>query len=200
MGLLPAAALAVLGTGMQMAGARKSAQAQDDAYAQQLTTQQGHKQEGAQLFNQTLNKSNLAAAGGAIQEGTGQRLADYNSPVTLSGARVEAPGGASTTSKQNQITVEQQKQARAKLGGYGDWLFNNAIMQGRSQQGMNQVSSFAGGDARLFPLMLQDAGRKGDNLSGLGALLSAVSPFANYMAPKKKVVKSSPYGYRVPGQ
>lgn len=77
--------------------------------------------------------------------------------------------------------------ARANLGGYSDWAVQQAINNLRNQQRLNQITSFAGGQAKnVFPLQMYAAQHDQDALAAIGQAISSVggaaANFANLYA------------------
>ena len=63
---------------------------------------------------------------------------------------------------------------RAALGSYGDWLQKQYLRNQDTQRQLNQVSSFAGGAASIFPLQMYKAQHSMDDLAAVGQAISSL--------------------------
>jgi hypothetical protein len=72
--------------------------------------------------------------------------------------------------------------ARANLGGYSDWAVQQSINNLRNQQALNQIISFAGGQAKnVYPLKVYEAQHANDAMAAIGQAISSIGGAAgNY--------------------
>lgn len=176
MGLaLPLIALAA-GTGLQLAGRAQATGAANRAYGDQLAAQKKFQGQSGQSFQSFLptvgaGQAQLDISGGQAkrQQGYAQQAAQ---PVAAQ------PAQSPVLATRDQAAIQQQGTSRAKLGGYQDWQFQNAIRDLHEQQKQQQFGDFAGHTAALLPLQLQDASHAGDGLSGIGSLVGLAGALA----------------------
>ena len=182
--LLPALGLAVAGTGMQMAGARKARKEMNQTRDAEMARQKGYQREAQQTFNDSLAKSGRDVAATTMENAAQRRVANYN--------RMERSGGGSpmVVARSNHTVGTTPQSAsgaawsravagnQAKLGATGDWQMQQGIKDTRAGQALQITADNARGSARLLPMELDEASHAGDELSGWGQILSAVGQVA----------------------
>lgn len=70
--------------------------------------------------------------------------------------------------------VAQQGNARARLGSFGDAMFDASILTGRGRQQIGQAGNFAAGSLKPLGMEMEAASHKGDKARALGTLLTTV--------------------------
>lgn len=156
-----------------------------------------------------IGQSTPEYARGQIQQGAANRRQAYSDI-----ANVPLGGGFSAQSHYNpgadNAYLGLVGDARARLGGYSDWALQQSINNLRNQQALNQVSSFAGGQAKnVFPLQMYAAQHANDALAAVGQAISSIGGAAGNYAqlydsgpstPSYSTFGSGPYPTYTPSQ
>lgn len=128
-----------------------------------------------------IPQSSAANAQQLMQQGTANRQQAYGDigKVPLGGGFAKQSGYNPSA---DNAYLGLMGDARAKLGGYSDWALQQSINNLRNQQALNQISSFAGGEARnVFPLQMYAAQHSNDALAAVGQAISSIGGAAgNY--------------------
>jgi len=189
--LLAGLAASAAGTGMQMAGARKSRKAMEATRAAELARQKKYQEQAGKTFEASLSKSTRANADAAMAEGANRRTSAYdriaagNQPTALNQVttnRTVLPG-PTTANRSAEAWSQLVGGNQAKLGGTADWQLGQGIKDTRASQDLAVISDNARGSARILPSELEAASHKGDSLSGWGQLLQAAGAVAGMAAP-----------------
>jgi hypothetical protein len=67
--------------------------------------------------------------------------------------------------------VSQQGDARARLGSFGDAMFDTNLLLGRGREDIGQAGNFAAGSLRPVEMEMEAGAHKGDKVKALGTLL-----------------------------
>lgn len=130
----------------------------------------------------SIAQASPASAQAMMQQGAGARRQAYSDI-----GKVPLGSGFSPMSNFNPSASDAYLglvgDARAKLGGYSDWAVQQAINNLRNQQRLNQITSFAGGQAKnVFPLQMYAAQHDQDALAAIGQAISSVGGAAGNFA------------------
>ena len=155
--------------------------AMQKAYQDEAARQQGFAQQGVGIFGGALGQSTPGAMQQGLQQGAQQRQQAYNDIGNVplgSGFNPQSSykGGADTA------YTNMLGGARAQQGAYSDWALQQSINNLRNQQALQQVESFAGGQARnVFPLQMYAAQHANDAMAAIGQAISGIGgAAANY--------------------
>lgn len=152
-----------------------------DAYRQELAKQAQYAQMAQGPMQQRIAEAGVGTAQQQMQQGYGQRLADYGkataTPMDTQGLKV--PG---LNARRNEAAVQLAGQQRAKLGSYGDWIQQQMLASSELQRQLNQATNFAGGWAQnVYPMQMYAAQHAGDPYqmaaAGLGMLGSGLNMY-----------------------
>lgn len=143
--------------------------AMQDAYANQIGLQQGYSNQALGNFNTNLPQFGADAARQQIGTGATDRLAQYQKtqqvPLSPTGQK---------TSGMVPASLNVTNRAAANYGGYGNWLFNEGQNQIGQQRLLNQIVSFAKGQANVFPYTMYEAQHSMDALTDFGKAISSL--------------------------
>lgn len=174
--------LTAAGTAAQAAGNKKSKKAMDAAaYAEKLR-QDKYKAEAKATFDNSLGESGADVANKNIGDAVAKRDAATDAAVQENvSSPVGSTGGA--TSK----TVSDETATRTSAGkgvasiysknknpmnAYNDVGVLDAIRNGRYLQEQGVIAKNMAGSAGVLPIEMEAAKGKGDNLRGIGSILS----------------------------
>jgi hypothetical protein len=155
--------------------------AMQEAYKAEANRQAGFRDEALGTFNKGVGQSNFASAQKAIGAGSDQRRAEYGKLANVPlGSGFSPQSGYNPTADNAYMSMIGN--ARANLGGYSDWAFNQSINNLRNQQNLSRITNFAGGQARnVFPLQMYAAQHSNDDLAAIGQAISSLGgAAANY--------------------
>jgi len=163
--------------------------AMQKAFENEQRLQQGYQTEALQgPVARGLRQSTPERAQWMMRQGARDRTQEYDKM-----GQIPLGGGFSAQSNYNpsadKAYTDMLGGTRANLGSYSDWSFQQAINNLRNQQSLNQISNFAGGQARnVYPLSMYQAQHKYDWLTALGQMISAAggtaATFANQPPPQ----------------
>lgn len=174
--------LTAAGTAAQYAGAQKSKRAMDAVAAAEKLRQDKYKAESKSLFDQSLGESgadvsnqNIAAAQDKRNAATDVAVAETSdSQVGSTGgqtSRVVSDETATRTEAGRGVASIYSKNKNA-INAFNDVGVNDAIRNARYLQDQSRIANFMSGSAGVVPMELEAAKGKGDNLRGIGSILS----------------------------
>lgn len=70
--------------------------------------------------------------------------------------------------------VSQQGNARARLGSFGDAMFDTNVLLGRGRQDIAKAADFASGSLKPLQMEMEAGSHKGDKMKALGTMLQMV--------------------------
>lgn len=197
-GLGIGAAASVVGSIVQMIAARRANEEMNRAFRLEQSQQEGFRNQAFSGLERSLPGQGVEAARTQIGQGQQRRQQAYE---RINTAPLGIGGQGQTTRDKAQYSMRGE--ARGKLGGYSDWQLNQAINKIRTQDELNKISSFSGGQAQVFPYLMQDAQHSQDSLAGIGQLIASIggsagalgasSPWSNY-TPRPQQSQISPAG------
>jgi hypothetical protein len=156
-------------------------QAMKDAYRNQIGLQQQYKNQALANLGQRLGSADALTAAQQIGQGASQRQANYATLNNLPLSPI-TPGSQGRALPQAQLYSNLLGNARANLGGYGDWQFQQGLSDINTQRALNQILSSAKGQASVFPYTMYDAQHSQDTLAMIGAAIQSIGGAAgNYM-------------------
>ena len=167
-------------------GASKSENAVVNMRRAEDSRQAGHQQEAEAGFKKNMNASSEEAITGGMTGAAKAREAAYkaanaNAPRATVQAATGSLGGNKVVNDSlaqmlNAVgqRVSQQGDARARLGSFGDAMFDTNVLLGRGRQEIGQAGNFAAGSMRPLGMEMDAASHKGDKAKALGTLLSTV--------------------------
>ncbi len=190
---LIALALTAAGTAASAAGVRKAQKAQAGAREAERTRQKGFQSEADARAAENLASTNKGATDSGMAKAEAERkaasdaaVAEVRAPVEAaganlagdsSGARVVAGENATQAAKGLGYAI-QQGAAKAKLAGFNDVGFENALLNARTNQDIARIANFAKGSSDVLPVELEAAAQKGQGLRTLGSVLSTAGTVA----------------------
>lgn len=159
----------VVGGLMQSIAASKARKEMEQAMASFLSQQRGYRGDAMEVFNPSLEYRSAETAKSQLAQGRAQRNAEFDrlgaTPMSMN-----SPG----PNARDQAYTKMRGDARANLGSYSDWQLLQDINNLRTQQELNKISNFAGGNAQLFPHRMEDASHSYDELAFWGNLISSI--------------------------
>lgn len=162
-----------------------------DALQKAYNVQAQHRGEAMRTVLPAIKGSGREQATKDMTEGAAHRTAGYEAAAGVPSS-FDKRGGASETDK---AQGRMRGQSRAKLGAYNDWSLNQMLRDIKLGNTLNQISSFAGGDASLVPYDMYEAQHKYDWLSQIGQAISSIGGGATDMAKFSQM----PQGGAMPG-
>lgn len=157
-----------VGAAMQSYAALKDARKMESTFNAALKQQYKYRQQGKEAFDLSLAQATPEVAQQQIQGGANTRMAGYEMAAQSPLGFTTAP----TTSQMRDVAAGQMAgKQRAQLGGYSDWALQQSIKNVQAQNRLNQISSFAGGQAQILPYAMYDAQHAYDKLAAAGAIL-----------------------------
>lgn len=185
-------ALAVVGTGLSMAGAARARSAMNKTRSAYAAKTAELDRQSDEIFKKSLAKSRPQDAQEALQKGEADRvnaweaLQQASTPIasalpasgttdTATGKNAKRAGSAAAT--WNQLNAK----AAAKQGAYGDWQTQQALKDSDASQQLSVVNNFARGNAAILPGQLESASHAGDGLSAWGSIVSSLGSIAGAM-------------------
>lgn len=189
---ISAAALAA-GTGAQIMGQNQARKAQRGVVAAERGRQQGYQERQAAAVDTATQGASRPAVEAATAERTAARAADLREAAPqqtgyLPGQSAGPQIVRDEVDRQRGIVsafTNQQGDARAALGGFGDAVFRANTGIGRAAQDVGVQGGFARGSAGLLPLDLNAASYKGQGLRTAGDLLVLAGTAAPGLAQSK---------------
>jgi hypothetical protein len=190
---LIALALTAAGTAASAAGARKAQKAQAGAREAERTRQKGFQSEADARAAENLASTNKGATDSGMKKAEDERkaasdaaVAEVRAPVEATGANLAGDGSAAklvagetaTQAAKGLGYAIQQGAAKAKLAGFNDVGFENALMNARTNQDIARIANFAKGSSDVLPVELEAAAQKGQGLRTLGSVLSTAGTVA----------------------
>ena len=175
--------LALGGTGLQMAGARKSQKEADKAYSAEMERQKKYRAQAQAAFETNAAGASRGEADAAQKLGAERFKQGYDAteaiPLTTASAVAPLQKSATTTNtNREQRRQERTDTQRSNLMGFSEWELQRAIENLLAQQQMNLAQNYAGGSQNILPLELDAASRAGQSLQGMGSLLSTAGMMA----------------------
>lgn len=150
-------------------------------YENEARQQAAFRDQAMQQFGRGVRQSTPARAEGYIGQGANLRQQEYSKlgQVPL-GSGFSPMSGYKSSPDDAYLSLVGG--ARANLGGYSDWAVQQAINNIRNQQALNQITSFAGGQAKnVFPLQMYKAQHSNDALAAIGQAIQSIGGAAgNY--------------------
>ena len=162
------AAANVIGGIVQMIAAKKAGQEMYEATQREMDLQNKFRNQAFTTFQPAVGTRGVETAREQIGAGADQRQ-DFYGKVGQSKL-----GLNEQKSNRGQAQYQLSGQNRANLGGYSDWALQQMISSIRTQDELNRLSSFAGGQAQVFPYKMSDAQHSQDNLAAIGGLISSI--------------------------
>ena len=159
----------VVGGIMQTAAAGMAQKAMYSALARELQRQQGHRNEALGAFQGGTEQRSAETANQQVDAGAQKREAKINQVGGLTFGL-----GQPNLMGRDKAAYKLKGMSRARLGGYSDWALDQMISNLRTQDQLNKISNFAGGDAQVFPYRMYDAQHSGDELAFWGSLISSI--------------------------
>lgn len=161
---------------IQAVAAGLAANAMKNTFGNQLDLQAGLRNQAlVGAFQPRLQTSGVETAREEIGAGSQKRQDAYG---RLEGTRL---GLGQKTGERERGKSRLFGKARADLSGYSDHQLDQMIHTIRTQDELNRISNFAGGEARIFPYKLDAAKHEYDQLSFFGQLVSSLGGAAgNY--------------------
>ncbi len=182
-----ALALTAAGTAATAAGVRKAQKAQDGAREAERIRQKGYQTEADARAAENLASTNKGATDTGMKKAEDERkaasdaaVAEVRAPVEPTGANLAGDGSAAKLVAGENATQAakglgyaiQQGAAKARLAGFNDVGFENALLNARTNQDIARIANFAKGSSDVLPVELEAASRKGQGLRTVGSLLS----------------------------
>jgi hypothetical protein len=162
------AGASVVGGIMQMIAARQAQAAIRNAIENEMTRQAGYRNQAFGTLGEAIPQRGVETARSQMAEGAANRRQAYE------GVNQASLGFGGGQSQRDRANYSLQGDARAKLGSYSDWQLRQLVSHIRTQDKLNKISNFAGGQAQnVFPYVLHDSQHKGDELAALGQLIAA---------------------------
>lgn len=153
---------------MQSIAAAKAREAMGKAFDKEIQLQQGYRNKAFNEFQPGTEQRGVEVAREQIQQGSQRRQNFYNAnnnPLSV---------GASNATSRDKAAFQMSGQLRGQLGGYSDWGLHQFINNLKTQNAINKISNFAGGDASVFPYKMYDAQHSMDELAAWGNLISSI--------------------------
>ena len=184
---LIALALTAAGTAASAAGVKKAQKAQDGAREAERTRQKGFQSEADARAAGNQASTGKGATDSGMKKAEEERkaasdaaVAEVKAPVEATGANLAGDGSAAklvagetaTQAAKGLGYAIQQGAAKAKLSGFNDVGFENALLNARTNQDIARIANFAKGSSDVLPVELEAAARKGQGLRTLGSVLS----------------------------
>lgn len=184
---LIALALTAAGTAASAAGVKKAQKAQDGAREAERTRQKGFQSEADARAVENQASTGKGATDSGMKKAEEERkaasdaaVAEVKAPVEATGANLAGDGSAAklvagetaTQAAKGLGYAIQQGAAKAKLSGFNDVGFENALLNARTNQDIARIANFAKGSSDVLPVELEAAARKGEGLRTLGSVLS----------------------------
>lgn len=176
--------IAAAGAVASYQGQKKSNQAVADAAAAERRRQKGYQQTAETAFNRSEQAFSPEEVDADIGASTQARTNEYNAqnlaaPRSAEQAASGSMGGNKTVQEANARTLGsalnqagQIGDARAKMSGFADMLFNKELDNNRNRDGINMAINFARSSANTAGPEMQQAGQAGAGLASLGQLLA----------------------------
>jgi hypothetical protein len=172
---------AAAGTAMQMQGQRQAQSAQRRTMADETARQNTFAAASRDRVNTATDRTGAQPTMAASEAATADRAAENRRVSALPAAGTEYLPGQGDASQlvRDEVDrqrakaggyVQQQGDARANLGGWGDALFSNRQEIGRSGQDVSTNAGFARGSASVLPLELRKAQTAGQGWRTAGDL------------------------------
>lgn len=165
----------IAGTELQGWAALLEKWAMQKAFQDEANKQAGYRTQALGTFGQGLPMAGSAMAQPTMDAAAAQRRAGYQTigavPLSVS---------PSTTPSQSRNPGADAAYAaliggnRARLGAYGDWRLAQDLSAMQTGRNLNQISSFAGGQARVFPYQMYKAQHSQDAMAAIGQALSSL--------------------------
>lgn len=159
----------VAGGIIQSIAASKARKEMEQAMQDFMRQQKGYRGDAMEVFQPSLEYRGVENARTQLKQGADTRKAEFD--------RVgQTPMGINSVgpSARDNAYLGMRGQARANLGAYSDWQLLQDINNLRTQQELNKISNFAGGNAQVFPARMEDASHSYDELAFWGNLISSV--------------------------
>lgn len=171
--LIPVLALAAAaaGTGMQVAGANKAANAMNNKTVEELNRQRGTQQKASAEFASSLGQSGKDVADTQIASGEQERTQMYDklqSVPLAAGSQPLVGGTSSAINLRDNAQMALSNKGRGKIGAYDKWILDQAVKNLRSGQMQGIYGQEAQRSQAVLPMELQDASHAGDSLTGAG--------------------------------
>lgn len=160
---------------LQGVAAKKAQLKMFDEYKKEVKRQDAYAQEALGMLHSRVGSAGVEGAEQQMEAGRNQRLADFSNALRLN----LAPTNNLSLTPQDRAAFDVTTKSRAKLGSYSDWALKQAIQDIKTQQALNQVSSFAAGTSQVFPYRQYDAQHAYDWLSSFGQALGAAGGTAS---------------------
>jgi hypothetical protein len=194
------AATGIIGSELQGWAALEAKNAMQRSIQQEAARQESFRQQAAGAFTPYLNTAGSEFANTALGQGAANRMQAYGNvgqaQLGLQGAYAPAP------SARDLASVQAYGAPRAALGAYGDWSTQQGLGLQNSQNAINQISSFAKGDAGVFPYGLSAAQHSWDKMAAIGQAIQsmggAAANFEQYnqiAQPQQQPLYGSPSFY-----
>lgn len=182
------AAAQVLGQVLQAVAANKARHKMEEAYKQEMKRQRGFRNEAFGVVEGAFPQMGVETAREQMGAGQAHRESLYEQVGQIPFSPNQPVGMGPTES--DKANIGMAGQARAKLGSYTDWQLDQMINNIRTQNELNRIVNFSGGEAQVFPWRMYDAQHSADALDFAGNALSslggAVSGFGGLSLPTKK--------------
>jgi len=152
-------------------------------FQKEMARQQEYRDRGAKIFQGILGQNTPATAEATMKTGRATREKSYEDVgnVPLSVAPTTSAATTSPGARRDKATMQMRGQARARLGAYSDWQLKQTLDNIQNQEALQQLSSFAGGTAGVFPYKMYEAQHSLDTLAMTGAAISSLGGgAANY--------------------
>ncbi len=162
------AGASVVGGTMQMIAAAQAARAMQQAFEREQTKQSGFQNQALGAFQPEVQQRGVETAREQIAQGSQNRQNFYGQ---LASAPLALGSGPSA---RDRAAYSLAGTARGNLGGYSDWALQQMIHGIRTQDVLNKISNFAGGEAKVFPYRMYDAQHSADQLAAIGNLISSI--------------------------
>jgi hypothetical protein len=190
---LIALALTAAGTAASSAGARKAQKAQAGAREAERLRQKGYQSEADARAEENFTKTGKDATDAGMKNAEDERkaasdeaVANVRAPVEAAGANLAGDSAAARLVEGENAAQAakglgyaiQQGAAKAKLAGFNDVGFENAISNARTNQDLARIANFAKGSSDVLPYELEAAAQKGRGLRTLGSVLSTAGTVA----------------------
>lgn len=153
---------------MQMIAARQAQRAMFNAFQAEQSRQAGYRNQAFGTLGEAIPQRGVETARSQMAEGAQHRRDSYEN---VNQAELGIGGKGQTA--RDKANYSLQGDARAKLGSYSDWQLRQMVQHIRTQDKLNKISNFAGGNAGVFPYVMQDAQHQGDTLAAMGQLVAA---------------------------
>lgn len=183
-----AAALAVAGTGTQIAANNQTQSAMNQATQQQINAQNDYAKKGQQVFQQSLDQSTPQAAKQQIGQGqqqAAQSIANAQSiPLTA-----QQPSFGNVNTAQESARQGLSNNAASNYFGQSNFGLQQYLKDLQAQSQFGVIGGQSGQSARNFGSNLSAASQAGNNLGALGSLLgtggSVLGSYAASQAPQQ---------------